>query len=86
MDKKKLLIIWIIILIMVIGIFSIKIREDLKHCEYDGNHKNIGQMFFEYKCEICGKDSSNSGSKPNSLCRDCSNKYNRCIQCGGKIK
>ena len=78
-----------IIVVAIIVIYFIPSEKtanlENEKCEYNGIHMDMGQAYFEYECEICQKKNSNSGSKSDKLCKDCSKKYNRCVSCGRKV-
>jgi hypothetical protein len=58
---------------------------ECKFCFYFG-HGLAGQAFTDYVCAGCSTEQMHGNTAVPKLCRDCGNKMNACVRCGGTME
>ena len=56
-----------------------------KECEHESRNMFCGQAFTDWKCIKCGKTFMHHNTATPKVCKECSEKYNLCENCGKEI-
>lgn len=55
-------------------------------CKHESINMFCGQSFTDWKCQVCGKTFTHCNTATPKVCKECSEKYNLCEECGKEIK